>query len=98
LHPFGDLQQVNDCLQAMQTREEEPYCLVKSLERLPGTKEIRYNHIFAADEVRSIPDQLPVPENSIEQSDDRLKELEDKLIRFEERIEALEQLLNDLTT
>ena len=98
LHPFGDLQQVNDCLQAMQNREEEPFCLVKSLERLPGTKEIRYNHIFADDEVPRISDQLPVPANPIEQPDNRLKELEDKLIRFEERIEALEKLLNDLTT
>jgi hypothetical protein len=100
LHPFDDIRQVNDCLQSMQAREEEPLCLIKSLERLPGTKEIRYNHIYADDEVPSLPERLPVSGDPISangQSEDRLKDLENKLIRFEERIGALERLLNDLT-
>lgn len=44
LHAFTDLTSVQDTLEAMAQRDIEPFQLVETLERLPGTKEIRYRH------------------------------------------------------
>lgn len=44
LFAFENLDQVQSTLEAMLDRVDEPACLVQSLERSPGTKEIRYRH------------------------------------------------------
>ncbi|MEX0330136.1 MAG: YceH family protein [Puniceicoccaceae bacterium] len=99
MHPFADLQQVNDCLHQMQEREEEPHCLVRSLERAAGTKEIRWEHTFlpesapAAGIVEEEEQKLPPPQN---QQPSRIDQLEERLAAFENRLKAIEELLHEL--
>ena len=86
----------------MQRREEEPLCLVRSLDRLPGTKEIRYNHIFAPLEAEPISQagliNQATPIETGPESSDRMKQLEIKLLGLEERLNNLEKLLHDPTS
>ncbi|MEX0326677.1 MAG: YceH family protein [Puniceicoccaceae bacterium] len=99
MHPFADLQQVNDCLQRMQDREEEPLCLVRSLERTAGTKEIRWEHTFLPESAPAvgIMEETPLAPASIEeQPASRIDQLEERLAAVENRLKAVEELLHEL--
>lgn len=102
LFPFAELQQLIDWLGRMQKREEEPLCLVQSLGRLPGTKEIRYAHTLSP-----LPEEpenthpadakhAPPSPESTHLDPDRLQELEDTVHQLQERVAKLEELLHDL--
>jgi uncharacterized protein YceH (UPF0502 family) len=99
LFPFGDLQQVVDVLAKMRERDEEPTCLVQSMGRAPGTKEVRYAQTLSpVDE--SLPAAEsdcaePTPERTSPGHAERLAELETTVAQLQERILQLEQQLHE---
>lgn len=104
LYPFADLIQVGDWLNRLQAREEEPLCLVQSLGRAPGTKEIRWAHTLSG-EVEAIPEekpdmpwQTPAPAEKAPEGAPSMREMAERLDRVESRLEELESLLNELTS
>ncbi len=46
LHAFRDVEAVQEALEAMQSREEEPHELTRALPRRAGSKEIRYAQVL----------------------------------------------------
>lgn len=99
MYPFAELQQVNDWLHRMQNREEEPHCLVRSLERLAGTKEIRWEHTLlpeSATPVEAAPGTRATPAPPVEPEPGRLEQLEERLAACENRLKAIEELLHEL--
>jgi uncharacterized protein YceH (UPF0502 family) len=100
LHPFTDLQEVHDQLHQMQEREEEPHCLVRSLPRTAGTKEIRFEHTLLPETVEATADSSgePSPPGEGEgSSQPSSTTIEERLSRIETRLKELEDLLNELT-
>jgi uncharacterized protein YceH (UPF0502 family) len=100
LYPFPNLDKTVETLHQMAEREEEPVRLVQTLERLPGTKEIRYAHTF-----------LPLPEGeSVASSSDIQRDqpetapasitIEQNLVtridELEKRLNEMEALINEL--
>ncbi len=101
LFPFADLDQVGDWLAKMQSREDEPACLVRSLGRAPGTKEVRWAHTLSAEPEtqETTPPEAPEPSGEPEQEPvPTLRQLADRLEQMETRIKEMETLLNDLTS
>ena len=100
LFPFADLHQVTDCLNQLQERDEEPHCLVRTLPRTPGTKEIRYEHTLlppSEDEPIPVAEQPSPVRESTPAEAERISQLEEKIGAIEERLKSLEDLLNELT-
>jgi uncharacterized protein YceH (UPF0502 family) len=101
LYPFAELENVNACLQRLQSREEEPHCLVKPLEKSAGSKELRFAHTLIQEaELNNLP-PTPVADDQPEPSAptppaDRLGEIENKLTQLESRLAQMENLLNGL--
>lgn len=106
LFPFAELPQVSDWLGRMQTREEEPHCLIHSLGRAPGTKEIRYTHTL-----RPLPEEgagwespsttgeaAPSRRSERAAETERIESLEEAVQDLQARIAQLEKLLNELTS
>lgn len=101
LHPFATLDQVNDWLKRMQSREEEPHCLVRSLERMAGTKEIRWEHTLLPESETAagpMPQAPAIPAPPAEEEPDRIRQLEEKLEDLETRLKAMEELLHELNS
>ena len=99
LYPFAGLEQVNDWLTRLQRREEEPHCLVRTLERAAGTKEIRYEHTLLPESAGEVPgeEDSTVQGESPADTPASSNALEERLSRIEKRLEALEGILNELT-
>ncbi len=100
LYQFANLDKTVEALHQMENREEEPHCLVQSLGRLPGAKEIRFTHTFlpipdmAASPhqeapLQSHPVSAPVPEDSSADLIARIDELEKRLNEVEAFINEL---------
>lgn len=56
-NPFDSLEQVEACLEAMAAR---PSALVRQLERQPGQKEARWQHLLSGDSPAAAPETAPV--------------------------------------
>ena len=103
LFPFAELAQVTEWLQRMQAREEELHALVQSLGRLTGTKEIRYAHTLCPFS-EPVADGNPAhtegdrPGSVLQPGKSRVDTLEENLRDLKERVEHLEDLLNELTS
>jgi len=108
LFEFAEIPQVLDRLKQMQDREEEPLSLVQSMERLPGTKEIRYVHTLAP-----LPEGVGVAKDSwaaerqepygtvtpqASPSGNESPALEERLEKLEARVADLEKLIDELTS
>ncbi len=101
LHAFRDVGAVQEALEAMQRREEEPHELVRALPRRAGSKEIRYAHLLGAppDEAGGATqddvDEASEAENSAQDSGvgrgSRIEALEARVRTLEEALEALRQ-------
>lgn len=99
LYPFAELQQVSDWLHQMQERDEEPLCLVQSLGRIPGGKEVRYAHtLIPVDASMAALEQYPAHSEATphSQSPSRLQVLEETVADLQERTTRLENALNEL--
>ncbi|MGC9452597.1 MAG: YceH family protein [Oceanipulchritudo sp.] len=99
LYPFATLQQVVECLNAMQHREDEPHCLARPLERRSGTKEIRYQQTVGPFG-ETIPGDIPATEPAapVEPQPDRVSLLEERLCGLETRIAEMERIINEFTS
>lgn len=97
IYPFADLARVNDWLQRMQEREDEPASLVQSLGRVPGTKEIRYAHTLSPvpESMESEPGNEPAAQAS-SPIRDRLESLETEVRDLKEKVTQMETILNEL--
>ena len=101
LYPFAELQQVNDWLTSMQTREEPPNCMVEALPHAPGTKEIRWVHTLGEEQQQqpepvSFISSPAVPSVASEVPGD--KTIQERLDRLEQRVQELESLFNEYTS
>jgi uncharacterized protein YceH (UPF0502 family) len=106
LFQFAELPQVNDRLHKMENREDEPFCLTRSLGKEPGTKEVRWLHTVGEEvlpEEASQPDTgsldsaEPVAPAPLDPRQPTMDEIVEKLDRMEKRLQELESLLNELT-
>ena len=103
LYPFAELQQVNDWLRSMQTREEAPNCMVEALPHAPGTKEIRWVHTLGEEQQhQQPPEPVSFTRSPAEpkvaaavQGDNSIRE---RLDRLEQRVQELESLFNEYTS
>lgn len=98
---FKDVQEVEFVLHRLLKREGGP--LIERLPREPGRRESRYRHLFGvpgdeASEIevstRALSNQEGVPSSL----NSRVTELEQQVARMQEEIEALKQMLDDLTS
>ena len=100
LHPFTNLEKTVEQLDAMKSRDEEPFCLVQTLERLPGTKEIRFAHtLLPLDE--SVPavstqGKAPSPPDENAGNENCSSDLVARIDELEKRLNDLEALINEL--
>jgi hypothetical protein len=92
LHAFADLDAVEACLGEMADRAEQPHSLVRRLPRLPGTKEIRFTHVWAPAEAWPDPLEPPVPAMPPQDSPTELRfqALETAMAELRDRVASLE--------
>ena len=93
MHRFKDLADVERCLGQLATRQ-----FVLMLERLPGTKEHRWDQLFCGQPKLSAPTPAPVKGDSSSKADGleaRVVYLEQQLRLMAERLAALELSQND---
>jgi uncharacterized protein YceH (UPF0502 family) len=99
---FATIDQVVDCLKKMQQRAEEPHCLVQTLPRRAGTKEIRYAHTLCPLEAESLDDAgleaLSEPSQAISAPIESGSSLEKRVKALEDRLAEMESILNELTS
>jgi uncharacterized protein len=88
MHPFDDLAQVQSTLQRLMQREPP---IVKVLPRQPGTKEVRYAHLFSGDLSAPAPAQEAAPVAVAAKAADG-----DRVARLEKEVAALQQELADI--
>lgn len=93
MHEFADMQEVEQVLEGLASREEGPY--VVRLAREPGKRESRYRHLFSGEvdiSVKSLATDV-----TIEQDDlvTRVAALEDEVAGLKQRLDALLAHLGD---
>ncbi|MEL4870732.1 YceH family protein [Pantoea agglomerans] len=93
MHEFADMQEVEQVLEDLASREEGPY--VVRLAREPGKRESRYMHLFSGEvdiSVKSLATDV-----TIEQDDlvTRVAALEDEVAGLKQRLDALLAHLGD---
>ena len=88
---FSDIQQVEDTLERLRTREDGPF--VVKLPREPGRRESRYAHLFSGEVDVS---QLPAASEPVTSTADtnRLDALEQRVSQLEEELARLKELLS----
>lgn len=96
---FKDVQEVEFVLHRLMKREGG--ALLERLPREPGKRESRYRHLFGAEgdsavdtpvSTRTAPDPASPTLNS------RVSELEEQVLKMQEEIDGLKQMLDDLTS
>jgi len=70
--------------------------MVRALPRIPGTKEVRYEHVFGEESPAPDYDPAPMTERTGRQESESL--MEKRLSALEERVATLERLIDDLTS
>lgn len=107
LFQFAELPQVNDWLHKMENREDEPFCLTRSLGKEPGTKEVRWLHTIGEEvlpeeapqpDTGSLDSAEPVAPSTLDPRQPTMDEIVEKLDRMDKRLQELESLLNELTS
>jgi len=88
---FNDIQEVEDTLERLRTREDGPF--VVKLPREPGRRESRYAHLFSG-EVDVSQFVSATPPADAEGETDRISELEQRLSLLEEEVARLKELLS----
>ena len=93
MHEFADMQEVEQVLEGLASREEGPY--VVRLAREPGKRESRYMHLFSGEVDISV--KSLVTDVSVEQDDlvTRVAALEDEVAGLKQRLDALLAHLGD---
>ncbi len=100
LYPFRDLPAIQETLEGMQQRPFEPTVLIQPLPLRPGSKEVRYHHVFCEPEdlLQESLDGAAAsvsPRATIRMGhDDDLEELRSELSVLRDRVAALEEELN----
>ena len=87
MHRFEALDDVQSALQKLMQREP---ALAKVLPRQPGTKEARYLHLFAGDEVVADVQQAAGPAHERHSAD------VERLVRLEEEVSALRREMSEI--
>lgn len=96
---FRDVQQVELILHKMMTQFGSP--LVAKLPREPGKRESRYLHLFSGDVEQALSSAEPSTRPNLGQSEkleQKVDDLEAKMKVMEQEVEALKDLLDDLTS
>ena len=93
MHEFADMQEVEQVLEGLASREEGPY--VVRLAREPGKRESRYMHLFSGEVDISV--KSLVTDVSVEQDDlvTRVAAMEDEVAGLKQRLDALLAHLGD---
>ncbi len=82
MHEFSGLDEVNQVLQALTTREDP---LVQRLDRLPGQKDARYAHLLSGPiDTEALAAALPARPAASESTNDRLTRIEAELAELRE--------------
>lgn len=93
MHEFSDMQEVEQTLEGLATREDGPY--VVRLAREPGKRESRYMHLFCGD----VDISVTSPVTDITAGDDdlvaRVEALEGEVAGLKQRLDALLAHLGD---
>ncbi len=88
MHAFGDLEEVEACLQVLMQFPAQP--LVMRLPRQPGTKETRYAHLLSGEvAVPTSPDCGDAPGRAA------APDLEREVLELRQRVEQLEQQFSE---
>ena len=95
LHVFENNQEVKDVLQALMQQERGP--LVARLALKPGRRDHEYVHLFAGEEIDSVPEETSVVERfpTISHRDDRIARLEARVNSLERALSALAKSLGE---
>jgi len=96
LHSFPSVKEVEETLEEMKNREEEPLEMIRSLPRQPGTKEIRYALWLHDNEAMPIQEKEVVSYNPKTSDEDALSQLTSKMETLETKINNLEERIRDL--
>ena len=93
MHEFSDMQEVEQTLEGLASREDGPY--VVRLAREPGKRESRYMHLFSGEVDISV--KSLVTDVSVDQDDlvTRVAALEDEVAGLKQRLDALLAHLGD---
>lgn len=93
MHEFADMQEVEQVLEGLASREDGPY--VVRLAREPGKRESRYMHIFSGE--IDISDKSITPDITVGDDDlvARVAALEDEVAGLKQRLDALLAHLGD---
>lgn len=93
MHEFSDMQEVEQTLEGLATRDDGPY--VVRLAREPGKRESRYMHLFSGDvDAESVATESDRPANSDDLAA-RVEALEDEMAGLKQRLDALLAHLGD---
>ncbi|MGG7521474.1 YceH family protein [bacterium BS0013] len=93
MHEFADMQEVEQVLEELASREEGPY--VVRLAREPGKRESRYMHLFSGEvdiSVKSLATDVTVEQDDLVT---RVAALEDEVAGLKQRLDALLAHLGD---
>lgn len=93
MHEFADMQEVEQVLEELASREEGPY--VVRLAREPGKRESRYMHLFSGEvdiSVKSLATDVTVEQDDLVM---RVAALEDEVAGLKQRLDALLAHLGD---
>lgn len=96
---FGDVLDVEKALHRMITREQGP--LIRKLEREPGKRESRYQHLLGDESVNAMPVAASGRSESSDTTDSRsnasgLEDMQARLTALEQEVEDLKELVNTL--
>ncbi|KLW91460.1 YceH family protein [Enterobacter sichuanensis] len=93
MHEFADMQEVEQVLEGLASREDGPY--VVRLAREPGKRESRYMHLFSGE--IDISDKSITPDITVGDDDlvARVAALEDEVAGLKQRLDALLAHLGD---
>ena len=92
MHEFIDMQEVEQTLEGLATREDGPY--VQRLAREPGKRESRFMHLFSGD-VAELPADADEPALSSDSLTARVEALEEEVAGLKRRLDALLAHLGD---
>ena len=93
MHEFADMQEVEQTLDGLATRDDGPY--VVRLAREPGKRESRYMHLFSGEidiSVKSVAADITAGEDDLVA---RVEALEDEVAGLKQRLDALLAHLGD---
>jgi uncharacterized protein YceH (UPF0502 family) len=93
MHRFEDLDEVLSGLQQLMRREPP---LAKALGRRPGTKEIRYAHLFSGDVEAWEPPVEPASASGASADAGRIAQLEEQVASLQREVAELKQQMADL--